>query len=389
MKRYALWGAGNQSLNAQQTMAKLYPDMQAAWLIENKDFGKIGQKVSTRAGDIKLEVITPERFAELYSLHEATAVFVSSGYHVFDVEDISRNLRERNIAQDDILTLPVFVLRKELASLSDADRKLVPLNCLVHLTHLDMHILDYCNIRCKTCAHFSTLAPKGAGFLGKERFRENLKQLQGKIPDIRDIAILGGEPLLHPELGEMLRIAREYFPYATIALVSNGVLLDKMKEDWIQALQDTNTVVGVSLYPPFFKKIDEMIGFFCKNNLRYQIMRVETFEKRLFEKPWLDGKETNKRCGHDMCLRDNRIGRCVMALFTDYFNAAYNEHLPLDVGIDIYGPETGLEIVKKLQDPTELCNYCCSRDHVYEKWEPMKGNGSPDDWMIHLPIEKM
>lgn len=388
MVSYALYGAGNQSLNAQQRIKKLYQNMQAKYLVENQNFNKIGQKIATLDGKDSLEVITPERLEELYGKGEVQAVFVPSGYHIFDLEKIEKLMKDRRIERKDVLTLPINVLRKPLDQVSESDKMLTPLDELVQICHLDVHVLDYCNLNCKACSHFAPLA-KGKGLVPVERYQENFFQLKSKIPNICQMAILGGEPLLHPDLGRILEITRECYPYTNLHLVTNGLLLEKISQDLLKSIQKNDIVILLSLYPPLYHEIDRIISFLQRNHLRFQISRIEVFERRLFPRAWIDGSEMTKKCGHLMALRDNRIGRCVNALFTDYYNEAYGKDLPVDPGIDIYGPETGAEIVKKLEQPLELCNQCCARDHVYEPWEPMKGKGDPADWLIELPVDKM
>ena len=56
------------------------------------------------------------------------------------------------------------------------------------------------------------------------------KLAQGKIAEIQ---LLGGEPLLHPQITLFLETTRKHFPHNTINIVSNGILLKKQsKEFW-------------------------------------------------------------------------------------------------------------------------------------------------------------
>jgi sulfatase maturation enzyme AslB (radical SAM superfamily) len=80
------------------------------------------------------------------------------------------------------------------------------------LLRFDIHLTDHCNLRCKSCLHFSPLAPEtyqDVDVLEKDCAR--LAELTGSR--IADICVLGGEPLLHPRITDCLDIARNYFPH--------------------------------------------------------------------------------------------------------------------------------------------------------------------------------
>ncbi|MDR0723938.1 MAG: 4Fe-4S cluster-binding domain-containing protein, partial [Endomicrobium sp.] len=77
----------------------------------------------------------------------------------------------------------------------------------------EIHVTDHCNLNCKSCSHFSPLAQER--YLDLNQFQNDCKRLalltNGKL---EDIIFLGGEPLLHPNLGDIFKIARKYFKTA-------------------------------------------------------------------------------------------------------------------------------------------------------------------------------
>ena len=385
MMNYALYGAGRQSLHMEEVIKRIHPDWNARWMIENKDFSKIGECIPvTGDGEGELQVITIEHFAKLYQRGECNACLVPSGYHIFDLNYIRDTLEEHGIKEYDVFTVPVNYLRMPLNCVNQ-ETPVVHLSKLVQICHLDIHVTNHCNMNCEACSHFSPLA-YDKWMISSKRFEENINRLCNKISNICSIAILGGEPLLNPELPQILDSVRKAYRYADIALLTNAILIKSISNELVDSIKRNSILVSVSLYPPLFDMSEWLVSFFREKEIPFRILKIEKFERKLFEKPFIDGTEMTKNCGHIMCLRDNRIGRCAEALFTDYYNKAYSKNLPVDYGIDIYGQEDGYELITKLSEPLELCDQCCARDHYYQKWKKMEGKGNPSDWMIPLDI---
>ena len=77
------------------------------------------------------------------------------------------------------------------------------------LYHFDIHITDHCNLNCRGCGHFSNLCPPT--FLDLDAFRADMAAMAAKLR-IEQIYLLGGEPLLHPQVSEFIRAARAVLP---------------------------------------------------------------------------------------------------------------------------------------------------------------------------------
>ncbi len=382
----AVYGAGNKSLEAEKIISKYLNDVGVYYAIENKEFNKIGTMMKCLGeGDALLEVISLNTLAEKYKKDEINMVIYPTSYHIFDLNDIINNCKKVGIREEDIFAVPINILRKETIEENEFPQILTHYYELEQFCHLDIHILDFCNINCKACAHFSTLASK-TEMLSCAELERNLTKLKTIIPGIRDITILGGEPLLHPDLKELIKITRIAYPHAEISICTNGVKLCDMEDDLIIAIKENDIIVIVSMYPPFKGKLETWLTFFEKKQLKYHIQECELFERRLIPYPAFNGKEVTKRCGHDFCMRGKYIGRCPIGMFTDYFNNVYGDILPVTSGVDIFEMKTGLELIEALESPLELCDYCCARDHYYEEWDCiLKKKMQPEDWFIKLP----
>ena len=107
---------------------------------------------------------------------------------------------------------------------------------------LEYHIADHCNLRCDHCCSFSPILKKW--FADAETFERDLRAVRRVVaPEF--LKIVGGEPLLHPELERLLVIAKSIDIAPRIQLTTNGLLIDRLTpRGW-----DCLSMLSVSLYP--------------------------------------------------------------------------------------------------------------------------------------------
>ena len=84
---------------------------------------------------------------------------------------------------------------------------------------VEIHVVEHCNLNCSGCNHFSSLAKEE--YLQPEQFEKDMKRLAELSKDYFTIKILGGEPLLHPNITAFFEISRKYFPSTPIQITTN------------------------------------------------------------------------------------------------------------------------------------------------------------------------
>ena len=115
---------------------------------------------------------------------------------------------------------------------------------------LDVQVCDHCNLRCAGCLHFAPLA--GERFLDLDAYVRDLAQLaaiEGIGGYFGSIVLMGGEPLLHPRVVEVVRTTRKLLPGEHIGLCTNGLLLKRMGADFWDALAECDIDLALSPYP--------------------------------------------------------------------------------------------------------------------------------------------
>jgi organic radical activating enzyme len=103
------------------------------------------------------------------------------------------------------------------------------------LPFLETMITQACNLSCEGCTNYSDL--KHSGYVSWTQGRDWLEPWLDKL-HIPDFGIIGGEPLINPELEQWVSGLRDLMPESQLRLTTNGLLLHK----WPQLLDLINYV---------------------------------------------------------------------------------------------------------------------------------------------------
>ena len=100
------------------------------------------------------------------------------------------------------------------------------------IKRLDFNIAYACNLACKGCISLSDMDRRGIESLTS--IEQQCANWHTRItPDV--ITLLGGEPLVHPKIHDVIKCIRQYWNKSTIRLITNGYLLKKHNPElWFQ-----------------------------------------------------------------------------------------------------------------------------------------------------------
>ncbi|MBR3225301.1 MAG: 4Fe-4S cluster-binding domain-containing protein [Atopobiaceae bacterium] len=115
---------------------------------------------------------------------------------------------------------------------------------------LDVQVCDHCNLRCAGCLHFAPLAEERC--LDVEEYERDLRRLasvEGIGGYFGSVVLMGGEPLLHPRLADVIHATRMHLPQQHVILCTNGLLLKRMGDDFWHALVQCDVDLLISPYP--------------------------------------------------------------------------------------------------------------------------------------------
>ena len=248
----------------------------------------------------------------------------------------------------------------------------------------EFHLNDHCNLNCKGCDHFSPLAdPCFTDYNVFEKDIERMSKLFDK--KAKSIHILGGEPLLNKEVCKYMKKTRENFPDSSlteIRLISNGILVNDMDDDFWVTLHDSNIILSVTKYPLKLnydlmkekaKKFDVIFEFYDgtdKEQIWYNVkMKIDGKQdpKKSFYKCFLSNE-----C---IMLKNGRLYTCTIIPNIDHFNKYFNTNMEVceEDSIDIYKVKSKEDIFDFLSHPVPFCRYCNpdTKDYSLE-WEATK-----------------
>lgn len=274
-------------------------------------------------------------------------------------------------------TLPAGIIEKlQPKIMSVVSRRLHTVEKSIN--YIDINVVDHCNLKCKYCANFCPLVNEK--FLDVAEFDKDCERLSslsnGKIKTIR---LLGGEPLLHPSLIEIMAVTRKHFPLSGIDLVTNGIVLLKMPMAfWTQCNQSV-VRVAISHYPIHlnYTKI--------KSIAKEYGVKTEYGKKPRGMYKWLldingcqDIKESHSYCiraAQCAVLQEGKIYACSLPPWIRYFNDYFGKDLKVNGFdyIDIYKVKKFEEILEFMGKPIPFCRYCNTKEIVYSNaWEISK-----------------
>lgn len=107
------------------------------------------------------------------------------------------------------------------------------------LPFLETMVTQACNLSCDGCSNYSDLPHKG--FVPWPEGRRDISRWLERI-DIPDFGILGGEPLMHPQIEDWILGVRELMPDAQIRFTTNGLML-KEKFHVVKLLEEIGNCV--------------------------------------------------------------------------------------------------------------------------------------------------
>ena len=247
------------------------------------------------------------------------------------------------------------------------------------LSYFVLNILDHCNLKCKGCDHFASIADER--FVALDDIKKDLTQMSKILKgDFRRIGIMGGEPLLHPQLKEILISTRLSFPKTLIELLTNGILLLKQDEDFWRICREQNIIIANTRYPINldYKAMKETAA---AHGVMFEYGRgTEKFPRYSYKKTLdIEGNQNPTKSfiecfGDNMypLLMEGKLYGCTIAPNVRHFNKRFGTNMKLEDGdfLDIYSIEKVSELLNFIGNPKPFCRYCDISNRSYgHKWE--------------------
>lgn len=254
-------------------------------------------------------------------------------------------------------------------------------------------VVEHCNLNCRSCVHCAPLVKEK--FMDIAEYEKDLAQLSELFHgEMNYVLLMGGEPLLHPQINEFMRVTRAAFPTGIIEIVTNGILLPAMGEKFWRTCHSCNVIISPTEYPINFDyNYCSEIASQCNVKYQFYFSGSKRMSKWYPLFPSAVGEarrsapEHYSRCSMaNQCvtLKEGKMYPCTPAAFAYHLKEYFKIDLALSQrdGIDIYSVKTGDELLEKLARPIPFCSFCDIVDQdkaISFEWEISKRN--PYEWL--------
>ena len=131
---------------------------------------------------------------------------------------------------------------ESLAGNTFAPKPVAVVDGRVRVEAVEVNVVRHCNISCRSCSHGSpSMRP---WFADPGQVERDLAALTSWMA-VEHVRILGGEPLLHPRLPDLLRAARRSGLGERRRLITNGLQLAEQPDEFWAEVEE----IHVSVYP--------------------------------------------------------------------------------------------------------------------------------------------
>lgn len=236
------------------------------------------------------------------------------------------------------------------------------------IDHIGIPICYHCNLNCAYCNHYSPISPKYE--LPKEIFVRDLKQLHKLTKgSIREMVLVGGEPLMHKEITEFVKILSKYFPDSEKRITTNGLLLKDMDDDFWRVCRDNSVRIKCTLYSlhkdcPTREEVQTLKDKYGVKISTSKYAKFNFNKTNLTQNPKKGSENNLKNCVmHVKCaqLDQGLLYPCCVMSNIRFFNNHFKDYaIPIKESdyLDIHKISSVDEINEYFKTDKEFCRYC-------------------------------
>jgi len=240
---------------------------------------------------------------------------------------------------------------------------------------VEYHLVDSCNLNCAGCSHYSSLI-EDKTFPSLDFIIKDLQLLKNKVGrNLKLLRLLGGEPLIHPNITECLIEIRKLFPYTNIYIVTNGILLKKMDDEFYNTCLNCRIQIAVTDYgiikdlPSIMENLHKKgirVNYY-RNSLIWHYQHIRLTDERI---DCLTKCQYKHICNN---YRNGKIYLCPHIAYIEYFNKYFNKNIQLNETdyIDLNDINSFEELIEKIHNAKP--NFCYQYCNYYDRNHPING----------------
>lgn len=365
--RIAVVSYTKETLRIIKRLNRRMPNIDIQYILE-KDYTLWNEKPAE-----KIEIISMEHGIRLYKTNWIHKIIIPCIKKGSVLNSMYLPLRRQEVLEQDLLYAPyglVYEGETEIDS-SEAGTMLCKFSERTELDRIEIHINDNCNLICANCSMFAGLVDSNV-CADYEITRKALFSLKRIYTHICEIDIIGGEPLLNPQIEDYCILLRQLYPLAYIFIVTNGIQLPYMKREFIEIIRKNRIYLSVTYYPGY-KDLIQKIRKICKEHE----IRLELLPKRVqFIKLYdFSGKASSEemfeRCKRKfaiIAMRENKLAVCYAPFALPYAEEKVHIGFQEEKVIDLFEESlTNTEIMKRFSKPMDCCRFCHNDTVLWEQ----------------------
>ncbi len=240
------------------------------------------------------------------------------------------------------------------------------------LDYFYVHLVDHCNLNCMYCDHFAPIADER--YVEIKSLENDLKRMSSLV-SIGSVCLMGGEPLLHPQLLDIISMSRKVLPKSNLFILTNGVLLSKQDDSFWKTCNENSVPILISRLP-----IELDLTSISKSAKKHRVsVSFYGGDRDVYKKMYkmaldLDGNqdavEMSKLCwqnkGGCSYLGNGKFYKCSTAAHIHHLSKYFNLNISStdEDCVDIYKIKNGKEIIDFYKKDIPFCKHCDIRHQV-------------------------
>jgi organic radical activating enzyme len=114
-----------------------------------------------------------------------------------------------------------------------------------YIKRLELHVTHACNLACESCSHYSNHNHHGHTSLSDAN---RWMGVWSSRAFVNEFHLLGGEPTIHPELTDFVRLVRRHWPETIIRIRTNGFFLHRHPDLPELLAADKRVIVSLAVH---------------------------------------------------------------------------------------------------------------------------------------------
>ncbi|MDE7244674.1 MAG: radical SAM protein [Oscillospiraceae bacterium] len=273
-KPLVLWGAGKIGGVADHCLKKRGINYAAFCDIAKDKWGTIF---------CEHEIISPDELQKRYpdAAVIITSVFYSSTYEMLQLRGYREIYDCTSLFMEIDFSDYTFWASKEY-SIRNVEQCLAAIleqkTMSGRIDQIFLNITTKCSLRCRDCSLFIPYVSSPCNYCADD-ILSDLNKVIDSLQYVRIVNFYGGEPLLHPDLAQMIRSLKKEQRIDRISIISNGTIIPN-KEVLLAMADEERFMVRLSDYKEHSPKIPEITACLEQYGIKYEIANYTYWDKQ-------------------------------------------------------------------------------------------------------------